>query len=87
MFLKICDVCGNVIRENGTATIVVENEEGPDTIAHLCSGCDEAVGGLLKEIMKKHGRYREPETEVVADGGSGFDAETLVCGGEQGEEG
>lgn len=81
MFVKVCDVCGSTIRVNGTATIIVENEEGPATQLHLCPDCDEATGEFLKERMKKYGTYMEP-VEEVEDGGDGADAETLVCGGE-----
>lgn len=73
MFLKICDVCGNTIRVNGTATIVIENEEGPVTQLHLCPDCDEATGEFLKERMKKYGTYTEP-AEEAENGGDGADA-------------
>ena len=80
MIIRICNVCGAQIDNPYTATLVVElppDEHGhaqPASRIDLCEDCDEATAQFLEQRMREFGTYREPETEVVADGGSGSDA-------------
>ena len=80
MIIRICNVCGAQIDNPYTATLFVElppDEHGhpqPASRIDLCEDCDEATAQFLEGLMKEYGTYRKPETEVVADGGSGSDA-------------
>lgn len=80
MIIRICNVCGTRIDSPYTATLVMKlppDEHGhsqPASRIDLCEDCDRATAQFLERLMKEYGTYWEPETEVVADGGSGSDA-------------